>query len=84
MKAKKAMILAVIAASISTGTVSAQAHQHMWTDDISHSNETVNAYVCPCGETKYEDVASIRTTSLRWRQTAVFLTRRNLSRSTER
>ncbi len=60
MKAKKAMILAVIAASISTGTVSAQAHHHTWADDMPHSNETVNAYVCPCGETKYEDIASIR------------------------
>lgn len=52
--------LALLSA-MATVTAAQETHfQHDWQDDLLNSNELVNVYYCDCGQTKVENIASIR------------------------
>lgn len=58
---RKVLITAAIAMLITQSAIAAEAaHKHEWKDDIKNSTDTINRYVCECGETKDEVIADIR------------------------
>lgn len=58
---RKVLITVAITMLITQSAIAAEAaHKHTWKDDIKNSTETVNRYVCECGETKDEVIAKIR------------------------
>lgn len=62
MKVKKIVSLITASAVILSPVFAAEdGHKHIWIDDIEHSTHTTNMYYCKeCGETKAEDVNSVR------------------------
>ena len=56
---KKLIGLGLALAMIGTNAFAAE-HTHNWCDDIAHSTEDLNVYVCECGEYKYENVCDVK------------------------